>query len=65
MKAKGKKIRKQRGHRTHGWGSPKKHRGRGSRGGGGHAGSKKHKKVWIMKNEPERLGKRGFQSLRA
>jgi large subunit ribosomal protein L15 len=64
MKSKVKKIRKQRGHRTHGWGSPKKHRGAGSRGGRGYAGSKKHKKVWVAKNDPERLGKRGFHSLR-
>ena len=59
-----KKLVKQRGHRTHGWGSPKKHRGAGSRGGRGHAGSKKHKKVWVAKNEPGRIGKRGFHSLR-
>ncbi len=59
-----KKLVKQRGHRTHGWGSPKKHRGAGSRGGRGHAGSKKHKRVWVAKNEPDRLGKRGFHSLR-
>jgi large subunit ribosomal protein L15 len=62
--SKRKKVVKQRGHRTHGWGSPKKHRGAGSRGGRGHAGSKKHKKVWTMKNEPGRIGKRGFHSLR-
>ncbi len=59
-----KKVVKQRGHRTHGWGSPKKHRGAGSRGGRGYAGSKKHKRVWVAKNEPDRLGKRGFHSLR-
>lgn len=59
-----KKLVKQRGHRTHGWGSPKKHRGAGSRGGRGYAGSKKHKRVWVAKNEPDRLGKRGFHSLR-
>lgn len=64
MKSKVKKIRKQRGHRTHGWGSPKKHRGAGSRGGRGNAGSKKHKKVWVAKNDPDRIGKRGFHSLR-
>lgn len=63
-KRKRKKVVKQRGHRTHGWGSPKKHRGKGSRGGKGHAGSKDHKKIWIMKNEPDRMGKRGFHSLR-
>tara|TARA_Y100000310_G_scaffold315526_1_gene366182 strand:- start:32 stop:499 length:468 start_codon:yes stop_codon:yes gene_type:complete len=40
-----KKSRKQRGHRTHGWGHGKKHRGAGNRGGRGNAG----------------LGKRGAQ----
>ncbi len=35
---KGRKSRKLRGSRTHGWGSPKKHRGSGSRGGVGNAG---------------------------
>jgi len=60
-----KKITKQRGHRTHSWGSPKKHRGRGSRGGGGYTGTKKQKKIWVKKNEPKRIGKRGFHSLRA
>lgn len=33
-----KKVRKLKGSRTHGWGSPKKHRGAGSRGGKGRAG---------------------------
>ena len=28
-----KKVTKQRGHKTHGWGSKKKHRGAGNRGG--------------------------------
>ena len=31
-------MRKQRGSKTYGWGSPKKHRGSGSRGGMGKAG---------------------------
>lgn len=63
-KTKQKKIRKQRGHRTHGYGSPKKNRGKGSHGGRGYAGSTKHMKLWIKKNEPDRIGKRGFQSLK-
>ncbi|MBW6451804.1 MAG: uL15 family ribosomal protein [DPANN group archaeon] len=35
------KVRRQRRSRTHGWGSPKKHRGAGSRGGRGNAGAGK------------------------
>lgn len=58
-----KKIVKRRGSKTHGWGSKKKHRGAGSRGGRGLAGSKKHKKTWIMKYKRDHLGKRGFKSL--
>ncbi len=46
---KNKKIIRQRGHKTHGWGSKKKHRGAGSRGGRGRAGIKKHKKLMFMK----------------
>lgn len=58
-----KKIRKQRGNRTHGWGSQKKHRGGGSRGGKGRGGVEKHKRLWLLK-QGEKLGKRGFKSLR-
>lgn len=36
-----KKNIRQRGHKTHGWGSKKKHRGAGNRGGRGNAGSGK------------------------
>lgn len=38
---KGKKNVKQRGSKTHGWGSMKKHRGAGNRGGRGRAGTGK------------------------
>lgn len=64
MQRKRKKVIKLRGSKTHGYGSKKKHRGAGSRGGRGYAGSKKHKKTWIRKYEPEHIGKRGFKSLR-
>ncbi len=57
-----KKVVKQRGHRTHGWGSPKKHRGKGSRGGAGMAGSKKHRKTYMLKYDREHIGKHGFTS---
>ena len=52
-----------RGSRTHGYGSHKKHRGAGSRGGRGMAGAKRHMKTWFIKNNPGHLGKRGFKSL--
>lgn len=58
-----KKIVKQRGYRTHGWGSQKKHRGGGSRGGRGRGGVLDQKKVWLLKRG-EKLGKRGFKSLK-
>lgn len=47
-----KKLVKQRGSKTHGWGSMKKHRGAGSRGGRGMAGSGKRadtKRISILK----------------
>ncbi|MEM5872284.1 MAG: uL15m family ribosomal protein [Candidatus Aenigmatarchaeota archaeon] len=56
-----KKIRKKRGTRTCGYGSHKKHRGGGSRGGRGKAGLLKHKKSWMLKYEPDHFGKRGFK----
>jgi large subunit ribosomal protein L15 len=49
--------------RGQGWGSVKKHRGHGSKGGCGMAGTKKQNKFWVMKNMPDHLGKRGFKSL--
>jgi len=55
-----KKIRKLRGSRTHGYGSHKKHRGGGSRGGRGRAGMHKHKWTYTVKYEPEHFGKKGF-----
>jgi len=56
-----KKILKKRGSRTQGYGSHKKHRGGGSRGGRGKAGRKKHKKSWVMRYQPDYFGKRGFK----
>lgn len=56
-----KKIRKQRGSHTHGWGSKKKHRGSGSRGGKGKAGLFAQKKSYVIVHEPERYGDRGFK----
>lgn len=51
---------KQRGSKTHGWGSKKKHRGAGSRGGRGNAGFMKHKKTWMVVNQPRHFGRTGF-----
>jgi large subunit ribosomal protein L15 len=55
------KIRKKRGSRSCGGGSHKKHRGAGSRGGKGYAGTHKHKITWVIKYAPEHFGKRGFK----
>jgi len=56
-----KKNKRLRGSKTHGWGSMKKHRGTGNRGGKGRAGSGKRadsKKASININEY--FGKEGF-----
>ena len=53
-----------RGSKTHGWGSMKKHRGAGHRGGRGAAGSGKRgdaKKPSIWRSYPD-IGKKGFSS---
>lgn len=59
-----KKTKKMRGSHTHGYGSKKKHRGAGSKGGKGLAGSSGHKKLFAMEKFPERFGKRGFRRRR-
>lgn len=63
MNMKRKKAIGMRGSRTHGYGSHKKHRGSGSRGGCGFAGSLKHMKLWVRKHHPERLEKQRYKSL--
>ncbi len=55
------KVRKQRGSRTHGFGQIGQHRKHGSKGGRGMAGSKKHKQTWIQKYDPNYFGKKGFR----
>jgi large subunit ribosomal protein L15 len=57
----GKRSRRERGHRTHGYGAGKKHRGKGNKGGKGFAWDK-HLWVYTLKFEPDHFGKRGFQS---
>lgn len=65
MKKRRKKNIKLRGSKTHGWGSKKKHRGAGSRGGRGMAGSGKRadqKKTLILKLYGKKyFGKYGFK----
>src|SRR3989338_2550991 len=59
-----KKNTRQRGHKTHGWGAKKKHRGQGHRGGRGMAGTGKRadsKKPSIWK-DVKYFGKFGFVS---
>lgn len=53
-------VRKYRGSHTHGWGAKKKHRGSGSRGGHGFAGSLGHKRIMVEKEHPGHIGKHGF-----
>lgn len=69
-----KKVTKQRGGKTHGWGSMKKHRGAGNRGGRGNAGSgkradQKKPSYWNprkpngQKYGKDYFGKSGFHSI--
>ena len=55
-----KKLKKRRGRGT-GYGSHKKHRGGGSRGGRGLAGLHKHKRMTAIKYMPDHFGKKGFK----
>lgn len=55
-----KKLKKSRGAGT-GFGSHKKHRGGGSRGGRGLAGLHKHKRMTGIRYMPDHFGKKGFK----
>ena len=55
-----KKVRRQRGSHTHGWGAKKKHRGSGSRGGAGAGGMFFQKRSYVTTYEPDRFGRKGF-----
>jgi large subunit ribosomal protein L15 len=59
---KDRKVRKQRGSRTHGWGQIGQHRSRGGRGGTGKAGLDKHKWTYVVKHDPNYWIKKGFIS---
>jgi large subunit ribosomal protein L15 len=50
---KDRKVRKQRGSRTHGYGQIGQHRAGGGRGGHGKAGLDKHKWTYIIKHDPD------------
>lgn len=66
MKHKRNKRSRLRGRKTCGWGSRKKHRGSGHRGGFGMAGTGKRadqKKTLIITQKPSYFGKHGFKSL--
>lgn len=55
------RVRKKRGSRTHGYGNTQKHRGSGSHGGVGMAGSKKQRWSYVSKYLPNYFGHRGFK----
>jgi len=61
---KDRKVRKQRGSRTHGYGQIGQHRGGGGRGGHGKAGYDKHKWTYVLKYDPTYWEKKGFVSTR-
>lgn len=65
MYRKRKKRSRLRGRRTCGYGQKFKHRGKGSKGGKGMAGTGKkagQKRTWILKYHPDYFGKHGFVS---
>jgi large subunit ribosomal protein L15 len=55
------KVRKQRGSRTHGYGQIGQHRHSGKQGGHGNAGLHKHKWSWLIKNDPDHFGRDPFR----
>jgi large subunit ribosomal protein L15 len=61
---KDRKVRKQRGSRTHGYGQIGQHRSGGGRGGHGKAGFDKHKWTYVLKYDPTYWEKKGFVSTR-
>jgi len=61
---KARKVRKQRGSRTHGYGQIGQHRCRGGRGGTGKAGLDKHKWSYVLRYDPTYWEKKGFVSTR-
>jgi large subunit ribosomal protein L15 len=64
LPTKARKVRRQRGSRTHGWGQIGQHRAGGGRGGHGKAGLDKHKWTYVVKHDPTYWLKHGFVSAR-
>jgi large subunit ribosomal protein L15 len=62
LPTKDRKVRRQRGSRTHGWGQIGQHRARGGRGGTGKAGLDKHKWTYVLAHDPTYWEKKGFVS---
>lgn len=67
MVARLRKVRHQRGSRTHGWGTSGQHRASGMRGGFGDSGRYRHKKSRLIRNKEfvhmHYVGKKGFTSV--
>jgi large subunit ribosomal protein L15 len=61
MAHKDRKIQSKRGTRSCGFGNTQKHRGAGSRGGRGMAGSNKQKWSYVSKYMPDHFGRSGFK----
>ncbi|MDA4127928.1 MAG: 50S ribosomal protein L15 [Thaumarchaeota archaeon] len=55
------KVRRQRGSRTHGYGQIGQHRHSGQQGGHGNAGLHKHKWSWTIKYDPDHFGRDPFR----
>ena len=65
MPTRDRKVRRQRGSRTHGWGQIGQHRAGGGRGGHGKAGLDKHKWTYVVKHDPTYWLKKGFVSAKS
>ena len=67
MTTRQRKVRHQRGSRTHGWGTSGQHRGSGMRGGFGRAGRYRHKRSRLIRtkefSDMRYAGKKGFISV--
>ena len=61
MAQKDRKIQRKGGTRSCGYGNTQKHRGAGSRGGRGMAGSNKQKWSYVTKYMPDHFGRNGFK----
>jgi len=55
------KVRRQRGSRTHGYGQIGQHRHSGKQGGHGNAGLHKHKWSWLQLHDPDHFGRDPFR----